>query len=287
MKKIKLSIFMLVAAVMLTGCDSSDYKKATALYESENYKDAYAAFTELGDYEDSANMAKVSLLAYAQNLTAQSKYAEAVGAFQELGDMDGIDEILDDIAASLVSQNDYENAKLFLYRHSTDEEMMKEFYYQFLSWQMENCNYSQTATTFDEIKGYKDTLTNEKFFGARLMAMEEVTHNISEISFRRMVGSALTFKLSFSQEQLMFNIYGGNISLYSGAFSDEVDISDEWPYKFDGKEIYVKEDDEYIKCGTIIKFNEGNGEEKESVTLSLDLPGMMTITECDFEIYEA
>ena len=51
---------------MLTGCDSSDYKKATELYESGNYDEAYEAFTELGDYKDSANMADLSRLAYAQ-----------------------------------------------------------------------------------------------------------------------------------------------------------------------------------------------------------------------------
>ena len=322
MKKIKILVFLLVAAVMLTGCDSSDYKKATGLYESGNYDEAYEAFTELGDYkdsadmaksshykkasvlyengnykeacevftglgdyEDSANMADLSRLAYAQELVTQSKYNDAVKVFQALGDMDGIDEVLDNIADSLMFEDDYKNAKLFLYRHSEDEEKMKEFSYQFLLWQMENYDYTQTATTFNAIKGYRDTLTNEKFFGAHLMAMKKLTYHISDISFRRMSGGVLIYYLSFSQGRLIFDIYGGNMSLYSGAFSDEVDISDNWPYKFEGKEIYIKENGEYVKCGTIFGFNEDKSGNKETVTLSLDLPGMMSITECDFEPY--
>lgn len=322
MKNLGIVTLIFAITVMLTGCNSSDYKKATDLYESGDYEEAYEVFTELGDYRDSADMAKASLykkasalyengsykdacdvfaglgdyedsanmadasrLAYAQELVAQDKYNEAVKVFQALGDMAGIDDILDNIATSLMSENDYKSAKLFLYRHSEDEEMMKEFLYKFLSWQMENYDYTQTATTFNAIKGYKDTLTNEKFFGAHLMALKKLTYHISDISFRRMSGSVLTFYLSFSQGRLVFDIYGGNMSLYSGAFSDEVDISDNWSYKFEGKEIYVKENDEYIKCGTIIKFNSKDNDKKETVTLSLDLPRMMSITACDFEPY--
>lgn len=47
-------ICAITLCLILTGCDSSQYKKATALYEEGRYEDAIAIFEALGDYEDSA-----------------------------------------------------------------------------------------------------------------------------------------------------------------------------------------------------------------------------------------
>ena len=60
MKKTKIILVAaaLVAVISATGCDSSDYKKATELYNSGQYSDANAIFSELGDYKDSAQMLK-------------------------------------------------------------------------------------------------------------------------------------------------------------------------------------------------------------------------------------
>ena len=41
---------------LLSGCKSSDYKKAQELYSSGNYEEAQTVFFKLGDYEDSAQM---------------------------------------------------------------------------------------------------------------------------------------------------------------------------------------------------------------------------------------
>lgn len=58
MKRKLLSILILCITVFaLTGCDSSDYKKAMSMYENGEYEEAAKLFTELGDYEDSAEMA--------------------------------------------------------------------------------------------------------------------------------------------------------------------------------------------------------------------------------------
>ena len=38
---------------LLSGCKSSDYKKAQELYSSGNYEEAQTVFFKLGDYEDS------------------------------------------------------------------------------------------------------------------------------------------------------------------------------------------------------------------------------------------
>lgn len=41
---------------LLSGCKSSDYKKAQELYSSGNYEEAQTVFFKLGDYEDSTQM---------------------------------------------------------------------------------------------------------------------------------------------------------------------------------------------------------------------------------------
>lgn len=53
-KKLLLAISLLVVFILvLTGCNSSDYKKAISLYENGSYEEAAAAFEALGDYQDS------------------------------------------------------------------------------------------------------------------------------------------------------------------------------------------------------------------------------------------
>jgi TolA-binding protein len=63
----------------------SEYAYAIELYEQGDYKSAYAAFTELGGYSDSENMAKESEYAYAIELYEQGDYKSAYAAFTELG----------------------------------------------------------------------------------------------------------------------------------------------------------------------------------------------------------
>ncbi|MBQ9986541.1 MAG: hypothetical protein IJP38_09600 [Oscillospiraceae bacterium] len=59
-KRIAAFILALVMVFTLTGCKSSDYKKAMALFDEGNFSEAQAAFEALGDYKDS--------LSYAENI---------------------------------------------------------------------------------------------------------------------------------------------------------------------------------------------------------------------------
>lgn len=54
MKKLIVSILLFALLLGLCGCDASNYKEAVSLFESGNYEEALALFTELGEYEDSA-----------------------------------------------------------------------------------------------------------------------------------------------------------------------------------------------------------------------------------------
>lgn len=89
MKKVFALLLMLALVLSLTACDSSDYKEAMELFNSEKYSDAVTIFEELGDYEDSAQMA------------LKCKYEMAL-SFIEDGEFDSAKELL-------VALDDYEN----------------------------------------------------------------------------------------------------------------------------------------------------------------------------------
>lgn len=86
MKKIITLILAMAMLLTLSGCDSSDYKKATSLYENGEYVEALELFELLGDYEDSADMVKACNYQIALELTNAAKYQEALEMFLSLGD---------------------------------------------------------------------------------------------------------------------------------------------------------------------------------------------------------
>jgi len=85
MKKI-LCLLAAVALLLLAGCKSGDYKKATELYEGGNYEEAVSIFQELGDYENSVDM--VTACKYQMALAAinDGDYDAALSMLEELGD---------------------------------------------------------------------------------------------------------------------------------------------------------------------------------------------------------
>lgn len=56
LKKFLCLALSIILVLSLSACDSSDYKKAMELYESGDLDGAIAAFSVLGDYEDSEDM---------------------------------------------------------------------------------------------------------------------------------------------------------------------------------------------------------------------------------------
>lgn len=56
MKKIITFLLVLVICLSLCGCKSSDYRKATTMFESGKYQKAKELFGNLGEYKDSAEM---------------------------------------------------------------------------------------------------------------------------------------------------------------------------------------------------------------------------------------
>jgi len=57
MKKAILAVLLCTIMVMLCGCKSGDYKKATKLMQNGDYEEAATAYHSLGDYKDSKERA--------------------------------------------------------------------------------------------------------------------------------------------------------------------------------------------------------------------------------------
>lgn len=90
MKKLVSLILVMAMVLSLCACGKADdYEAAIALMEAGNYEEAIAAFTELGDYEDSAQKLEEceNILSYAEAvaLFEAEQYEEALAILSSLG----------------------------------------------------------------------------------------------------------------------------------------------------------------------------------------------------------
>ena len=78
----------IVAAVLISGRmeKSAAYNAAVALAEAGQYDEAIAAFTELGEYKDSAEQIRETQYAQAVHLVEDGEYNKATSIFTALGD---------------------------------------------------------------------------------------------------------------------------------------------------------------------------------------------------------
>lgn len=105
MRKRVLAIGLIAAAALsLTACDSSDYKKATSLYEDGQYAEAAEQFEALGDYEDSAEMVLTCKYAEAKELFEAADYEAAKVLFTELADYEDSAQMIQECEKELMYQ---------------------------------------------------------------------------------------------------------------------------------------------------------------------------------------
>lgn len=123
MKKLVSLILVMAMVLSLCACGKADdYEAAIALMEAENYEEAIAAFTELGDYEDSAQkLAECEdALSYAKavSLFEAEQYEDALAIFTTLGDYrDSLEKKAEcenalayQAALDMIASGDYEKA---------------------------------------------------------------------------------------------------------------------------------------------------------------------------------
>lgn len=96
MKKLLAIVLVLCLGVGLCACDKQDYAKAQAAYEAGKYEEAQALFAALGDYEDSAEMAKKSSYMQGRQLMEQGQYAQAITIFEALGEYEDCAKLIDE-----------------------------------------------------------------------------------------------------------------------------------------------------------------------------------------------
>ena len=115
MKKIIAALLVLVMALSLCACDSSDYKEAMELYNLGDYAQARTMFVALADYEDSADMVNKCDYQMAQDYMIDGKYEEAKALFVQLGDYEDSAARAKDcsynIAKASMSAGEYQKAR--------------------------------------------------------------------------------------------------------------------------------------------------------------------------------
>lgn len=89
MKRFIAVVLILSLVLAFTGCDFSDYTRATRLFNKEQYEEAYALYQKLGDYADSPAMTAlcIQILDYqkAEDCYASGDYATALELYTGLG----------------------------------------------------------------------------------------------------------------------------------------------------------------------------------------------------------
>lgn len=84
-KTLALLAMLGILACTLCGCEVTDYRKAIGLYNAGRYDAAAEQFTQLGDYEDAAQLATLSHYWAALSRMEAGNYDEALPRFLKLG----------------------------------------------------------------------------------------------------------------------------------------------------------------------------------------------------------
>lgn len=84
MKKGSILLALCLVLLSFTGCQSTAYRQAQQLYEDGEYEEAVAAFSELAEYQDSAEMMEKSLVGQGNACIEQGDYAQAVRCFAQI-----------------------------------------------------------------------------------------------------------------------------------------------------------------------------------------------------------
>lgn len=128
------------------------YNTAVALAEAGQYDEAIAAFTELGEYKDSAEQIRETQYAQAVHLVEDGEYNKATSIFTALGD--------------------YKDSK------DSAEQSANAGEYQDALWLLDTGRYGEARAAFEALGDYKDArtyvesfvmrITSRTYFGRRL-----------------------------------------------------------------------------------------------------------------------
>lgn len=259
------------------------YLHGKELHDNGEFESAIKLFQSLEKYKDSPTMVKRSIYAQANNLLNQKKYTDALSYYKQCEEFEDTAEILDKVGVELAEQGQYEDALSYLYLHNDSEEQIRQINYDYLCWQMENREYSKTASTYNKIKDYKDVDTNDMFVGAKLLAAEKIEY--SKMNF---TGSIIMYMdsesafFTFNPDKLVY--YNHRLSGSAFSLNDPITDSGEWAYYFDGCDLYYRDaDGTYKHGGTFGSFVPPTDDKPGTVTVTMKLPQIKSFSNTTFE----
>jgi len=146
--------------------NSPRYIIAGLYMEEKNYDRAYEIYTMLGDYSDSAELAKEARYQKALMLLEEGKKEEAEAIFTELGDYGEsagyIKQMRYDEAIALMQAEKYDEALAAfeaLGEYSDSQDQIKEIHYIQACAFLGEEKYEEAGTLFAELEDYKDSET--------------------------------------------------------------------------------------------------------------------------------
>ena len=163
-KRILIMAVTVLTACSITSCKSTDYKKASELYENENYKQSAELFETLGNYKDSEEKVLMSKYSEAKALAEAGEYEQAEALFTELGDYEDCADMVKECeyqtAKNLYDNGNFESAEAILselgeWKDST--ELLRGCKYQTAQKYFNENNYESAKTIFYELNNYKDS----------------------------------------------------------------------------------------------------------------------------------
>ena len=111
----KRTVIILILILLLTGCESSDYKKALELEIGGRYEEAREIFISLGDYSDSKEQVKACNYELGCLLIDDEQYSEAAEIFEALGEYKNSSQYLKkanyELAMDLLEDGSYTKAQ--------------------------------------------------------------------------------------------------------------------------------------------------------------------------------
>ncbi|MCI8690212.1 MAG: hypothetical protein HFF87_07860, partial [Oscillibacter sp.] len=131
------------------------YNAAVALAEAGQYDEAIAAFTELGDYKDSAEQITETQYAQAVHFVEDGEYGEAISIFDALGDYKDCAEQ----STNAAMEQAYQNALRLL----------------------DGRHYGEARAAFEALGNYKDAHTYFESFAMRITSRTRIARGTLEV----------------------------------------------------------------------------------------------------------
>lgn len=164
-KMMRLTCVLMMLALLLTACDSSDYKKAMGLYEAGSYSEACEIFTQLGDYENAPEMVTACRYALAMEAYDSADYDQAGKLFAELGDYqnsaDMVRECRYQAAKTVFTAGEYDKALAIfteLGDYADSAEMVCQCNYYLAEEAIAEEDYLQARNYLEAAQGWKDSV---------------------------------------------------------------------------------------------------------------------------------